>query len=88
MSAHGILSKKEDFTSEKGLTRVLNYQIDEAAQIELEVIIEQIRHLNEGIKKLEDEMTDRGTKLKGYEVTGVPRTARDVVRAPGLWVVV
>jgi transposase len=67
LSAHGILSKKEDFTSEKGLSRVVNYQVDDAAQIELEVIVEQIRHLNEGIKRLEEQMTDRGKGLKGYE---------------------
>jgi len=67
LSAHGILSKKEDFTSDKGLSRVLDYQVDEAAKVELEVIVEQIRHLNDGIKKLETEMTDRGEGLKGYE---------------------
>lgn len=67
LSSHGIVSKKEDFTSEKGLTRVLEYEVDEAAKVELEVIVEQIRHLNEGIKKLENEMTGRGENLKGYE---------------------
>jgi len=67
LSSHGILSKKEDFASEKGLSRVLNYQVEGAAKVELEVIVEQIRHLNEGIKKLEDEITDRGENLKGYE---------------------
>ena len=67
LSAHGILSKKEDFTSEKGLSRVLNYQLDEGAKIELEVIVDQIRHLNEGIKKLEEQMIDKGKNLKGYD---------------------
>lgn len=67
LSSHGILSKKEDFTSEKGLSRVLNYQLDDAAQIELEVIVDQIRHLNEGIKKLEEQMIDKGKNLKGYD---------------------
>lgn len=67
LSAHGIISKREDFTSEKALGRVLEQKVNEAAKIELEVIVEQIRHLNEGIKKLEKEINDRGEKLKGYE---------------------
>lgn len=67
LSAHGIISKKEDFTSEKGLDRALAHRVAEAAKVELEIIVEQIKHLNEGIKKLEKEINDRGQKLKGYE---------------------
>lgn len=67
LSANGIISKKEDFTSQKGLNKVLEYDLDETSKIELEIIVEQIQHLNEGIKKLEEEMTQRGEKLKGYK---------------------
>lgn len=67
LSANGIISKKEDFTSQKSLSNVLQYNVDEASKIELEIIVEQIQHLNEGIKKLEEEMTQRGEKLKGYK---------------------
>jgi transposase len=31
------------------------------------VIVEQIKHLNEGIKKLEEQMTNKGKDLYGYE---------------------
>ena len=34
-----------------------------------------------GVSKFREQMRDK-SKLRGYEVTGVPRTARDVVRAP------
>jgi transposase len=67
LSAHGIITKKEDFTSEKGLDRALAHKVSEAAKVEIEIIVEQIRHLNEGIKKLEKEINDRGQKLRGYE---------------------
>jgi len=67
LSANGILSKKEEFTSEKGLRKVLSYSLDEIVKIELEIIVEQIRHLNEGISKLDKEISERGQKLKGYK---------------------
>jgi len=41
--------------------------VNDVARIELEVIIEQIRHLNEGIKKLEQKMIDKGKTLKGFK---------------------
>jgi len=67
LNAHGIKSGREDYSSDKGLKKVLNLNINEAAHIELEVIVEQIRYLNEGIKKLDNEIKDRGRKLKGFE---------------------
>lgn len=67
LNAHGIISKKEDFSSAKGLERVKGYSVNEMSRIELEVIIEQINHLNAGIKKLEEQIVDKGKKLKGFE---------------------
>lgn len=67
LSSQGIVSKKEDFTSQKGLDRVLEYKFDDITKVELEVIVEQIKHLNEGIKKLDEQMTDKGKDLEGYE---------------------
>jgi transposase len=67
LNAHGIQSRREDFSSEKGLEKVLRLAVNEAARIELEVIVEQIRYLNEGIKKLDQEIKKRGGQLKGFE---------------------
>jgi len=67
LNAHGIVSHREDFSSDKGLAHVLSYAVNEAAKIELGVIVEQIRYLNEGIKKLDEEIKQRGSQLKGYE---------------------
>jgi len=67
LSSHGILLKKEALSSEKGLTCILEQPVDPVASVELEVIVSQIRGLNEGIKKLDKELEDRGSQLPGHE---------------------
>ena len=67
LSSHGILLKKESLSSEKGLNRILDQPVDPTAHIELEVIITQIRSLNEGIKKLDKELENKGSELPGHE---------------------
>jgi len=67
LNAHGIISKREDFSSEKGLQKALSYSVNAVAKIELEVIISQIRHLNEGIARLDDEIKSKGSQLKGFD---------------------
>ena len=67
LSSHGILLKKESLTSDKALERILNEPVDPVAHVELEVIVTQIRSLNEGIKKLDKELEDKGSELPGHE---------------------
>lgn len=67
LNMEGILTKKEDFSSKKGLDKVLSYEVNPGARVELEVIVEQIKKLNEGISKLDEEIKSRGSKLKGFE---------------------
>lgn len=67
LNANGIQSNREDFSSEKGLKRVFDYPIRPIAKVELEVIVDQIRHLNEGIRRLDREIEDKGRGLKGFE---------------------
>jgi len=67
LNAHGIQSRREDYSSEKGLRKVFEYPIHSIAKVELEVIVEQIRHLNEGIKRLDGEIEEKGQGLKGFE---------------------
>ena len=64
--AHGIISKREDFSSEKGLKKAQSYALGEVAEVEIDVIVTQIRHLNAGIKKLDLEIESKGKNLKGY----------------------
>lgn len=65
--AHGIISKREDFSSDKGLQKAQSYALGEVAEVEIDVIVAQIRHLNEGIKKLDREIESKGKHLKGYK---------------------
>lgn len=67
MASRGICLKKESLSSEKGLKKVLEMRVDEIIHVELEVIVEQIRSLNEGIKKLEVQICDEGKKLPGHK---------------------
>ena len=65
--SHGIISKREDFSSEKGLQKAQSYALGDTAEVEIDVIVDQIRHLNEGIKKLDREIESKGKHLKGYK---------------------
>lgn len=67
LNYHGITSKKEDFSSIKGLNKVLNYKLVEGTQFELEIIVDEIKHLNENILKLEEKINEMGSKMKGFE---------------------
>lgn len=65
-AAHGVELKKETLSSEKGLAWVLNAPWAPAVKRQLEVIVEQIRSLNAGIKKLEEQIRDLGSKMDGF----------------------
>jgi transposase len=67
LSSHGILLKKESLSSDKSLQRILEQPVDPVAFVELDVIVSQIRSLNEGIKKLDKELEDKGSELPGHE---------------------
>ena len=68
MNGHGIKMKKEVYGTEKGLRQVLEMGFDEMVQLELEVIVNQIRSLNEGIRKLDDEISSKGDDIyKGHK---------------------
>jgi transposase len=72
LSARGIEVEKEGLSSEKGLTRVLTMEVEELTHFELQVIVGQIRSLNESIAKLEEVIEREGKKLKGYgNLTGI-----------------
>jgi transposase len=66
-AARGVELKKESLSSEKGLDRVLGAPWKPAVKLQLDVIVEQIRSLNAGIKKLEDQIRDLGSKMDGFE---------------------
>ena len=67
LAARGILLRKESLTTEKGLEQALQADVGELARLEVEVLVEQIRHLNQSIAKLEAAIKKQGPKLAGYE---------------------
>ena len=67
LNSYGLKCKKESLGTEKGLNTTLAYDWDTIVKIELEVLVSQIRSLNENIKRLDKDMTEQGEKLKGHK---------------------
>lgn len=67
LNANGIVSKPEMFSSEKGLDKVLGLALEGSYRFEVDLLVEEIRHLNESIEKISDEIKSRGEKLPGHK---------------------
>jgi transposase len=67
LNGHGIKYKKETLSTEKHLQQVLSFNWDVIVRVELEVLAEQIRSLSKSIKRLDDQMTEHGKELKGFD---------------------
>lgn len=67
LSAHGVNLKKEALSSEKGLEEVLGMMFDPIVDVELRVLVEQIRSLNRSIAELEKTMKEEGPKMPGHK---------------------
>lgn len=67
LNANGIVTKKELFSSKKGLERVLDNDLDQASLFELRIVVTEIQNLNKSISEIDNELKDRGKKLKGHE---------------------
>jgi transposase len=67
LSARGINLSKEFLASEKGLREVLGMYFGTTVDIELKVLVEQIRGLNHSIAELEKAISEQGPKLPGHE---------------------
>jgi transposase len=66
-SAHGVNLNKESLGSEKGLRAVLEMQFDLLVNLELKIIVDQIRSLNRSIAELEETIGKEGQKLEGHK---------------------
>jgi transposase len=67
LSARGINLPKEALSSDKKLDDVLSLPFDEIVQIELRILVDQIRSINRNVAELEKTITDAGSKLEGHE---------------------
>jgi len=66
-SAHGVNLNKESLASQKGLRAVLEMRFDPLVNLELKIIIDQIRSLNQSIAELEQAIGKEGQKLEGHK---------------------
>jgi len=67
LTANGIITKREAFTSEKALDKILTLNLEASYKFELELIIQEIKNLNQSIDKINNELKDRGQKLEGHK---------------------
>ena len=66
LSARGLNLPKEALSSEKRLAEIVSLPFDELVQIELRVIVEQIRGLNKSIADLEKAIAEASSDLEGH----------------------
>lgn len=66
LSARGLNLPKEALSSEKRLNEVLSLPFDELVQIELRVIVGQIRSLNKSIAELDKAIAEASSELEGH----------------------
>jgi transposase len=64
--ARGISSHSSQFLSQKGLGAVLELEWETTTRVEVEVIIAQIRSINEGIARLDTQLVASGRQLNGH----------------------
>jgi transposase len=66
-SAHGVNLRKESLASEKGLRAMLELHFDLLVNVELKIIVDQIRSLNKSIAELEEAIGKEGQNLEGHK---------------------
>jgi transposase len=83
LSARGLNLPKEALSSEKKLAEVLELPFDEIVQIELRVLVGQIRSLNQSIAELEKTIGEEGSKLDGHRnlasIKGIGKTTSAIL---------
>jgi len=67
LNANGIFTKREAYSSEKALDRVLTLDLEDSYKFELGLIIKEIKNLNEAIDKINNGLKEKGQKLKGHK---------------------
>ena len=67
LNANGIVSKSEMFSSEKGLEKISKLDLEDSYCFEIDLLVTEIRHLNEAIDKIDEQIHLRGQKLPGHK---------------------
>jgi transposase len=67
LNRHGLTWKKETLTTEKGLKSIMAFDWEPIVRVELDVLSEQVRSLTTSIKRLDEELSDKGQALRGHK---------------------
>jgi transposase len=68
LAGYAVLLKREELASEKALDRVLAMDIDPVVNLELKVLVDQIRSLNRSIRELEDAIRKEGARYEEHKI--------------------
>ena len=83
LNANGIVTKKEMFSSDKSLEKILELDIDNDDLFELRLIVEHVRHLNKTIETINKELKNKGKKMDGFKnlktITGIGDTSATIL---------
>ena len=75
LTAHGIVPRKLRLASQRGLDCVLKLEVNAAARFELELLVDQIRHLTKGLDRIEQQLKHSDCQLPGHpnvaSITGI-----------------
>ena len=80
LNSHGIKLRKESLGTQKGWDAIWAWDWPAVVAVELKVLVGQIQHLHKAVKHLDDELSQRGRRLKGHanlsSIKGIgPRSA-------------
>ena len=67
LNANGIVSKPEMFSSEKGLAKVTAIELEPSYRFEVDLLVTEIRNLNQAIDKINEELKSRGEHIEGHK---------------------
>jgi len=67
LNANGIVSKPEMFSSEKGLEKVTGIDLEPSYRFEVDLLVAEIRNLNQAIDKINEELKSRGENIEGHK---------------------
>ena len=83
LNANGIITKKEMFSSDKALNKILELDLEDEDLFELRLIVEHIHHLNKTIEIIDKELKNRGKKMDGFKnlksITGIGDTSATIL---------
>lgn len=66
LNANGIVTKPEMFSSEKGFEKITAIELEDSYRFEVDLIVSEIRNLNQAVDKINEELKDRGQNIAGH----------------------